>query len=141
MRLELTSKQDAFCRNVVAGMSNKDAYIAAYQNKSNDYTAQKEATKLLARDDIQKRIKELNKPLEIQAQSTALSEREKKRSIIWDRIESCILSGDDAAIARYMDILNKMDSEYININRNIDENKTEINTLDTETLTALAGIN
>ena len=130
----LTSKQEVFCRNIVSGMSGKDSYIAAYKNKSNDNTAYKESMKLLARCDIQDRIKELRKPLEIQAQTKALTERDKKKTIIWEEIDNARSTGDHAAIARYMDILNKMDAEYININKDISEDKTTLEGIDNDTL-------
>ena len=133
----LTSKQELFCKNIVSGMSGKDSYIAAYQNKSNDNTAYKESMKLLARTDIQDRIKELRKPLELHAQTKALSEYDRIKSLLWDRIEKCIESGDDAAISRHVEIINKMNHTYININKDISEDKTNIENLDNTTLLKL----
>lgn len=126
----LTPKQEKFCRCIVSGMTGKDSYIAAYNNNSNDNTAYKEAMKLLDRDDVQSRIKELSKPLELQAKTEALSEREKKRAWLWNMIEHAT---NDSDRIRAMDILNKMDSEYINIQR-IEKDETPISTLDTEKL-------
>lgn len=134
----LTPKQDKFCRCIVSGMSGKDSYIEAYANNSNDNTAYKEAMKLLDKADIQDRIKELKKPLELHAKTQALSEREKKRSICWERIEYCTSIGDDSGAARWMDILNKMDADYININKNIEDKPAEIVNLDTDALKRLA---
>ena len=108
-----------------------------YQNKSNDNTAYKESMKLLARTDIQDRIKELRKPLELHAQTKALTEYDRIKNLLWDRIEHCIASGDDAAIARYTDQLNKMNHTYININKDITEDKTNIENLDNVTLLKL----
>jgi hypothetical protein len=133
----LTSKQENFCINIVAGMNGKDSYMAAYQNKSNDNTAYKESMKLLSRSDIQDRIKELRKPLELQAQTKALTERDKKKAIIWEELDNAREQQDHVAIARYLDILNKMDQEYININKDISEDKTNIESLDTDTLSKL----
>lgn len=135
--MALTMKQKTFCQNIVAGMTYKDAYKAAYNTKASEQVLYNESSKLMLREDINDYIKTISKPLEQAAQSKALTEREKKRSIIWDRIEQCIQSGDDSAIARYMDILNKMDAEYININRNIDEQQNNITELDTTTLLRL----
>ena len=129
----LTEKQKSFCREYVKNNGNAtQAYLMAYDSKS-ETSASIEASKLLRRDDITGYIKTLNKPMENRIQN----EREKKRSIIWERIEQCIVSGDDASIARYMDILNKMDAEYININRNIDEKPTTITNLSTAALERL----
>ena len=117
-------------------MSGKDSYITAYENNSNDNTAYKEAMKLLDREDIQARIKELRKPLELHAKTTALSEREKKRAWLWDMIEN---AANDSDRIRAMDILNKMDSEYINIQR-IEKDDTPIQELDTDKLIELTKI-
>ena len=134
--MSLTPKQEKFCQCIVSGMSGKDSYLTAY-NCDSDNAAMVESTKLLKRDDITERLKELRKPIENLAITQALSEREKKKAIIWERINACIQNNDDAAVARYMDILNKMDSEYININRNITEDNTNISELDTDNLIKL----
>lgn len=136
--MSLTPKQEKFCQCIVSGMSGKDSYMAAYDCNGSDQMLYNESSKLLAREDIQERLKILRKPLERQAVATAISEREKKRSIIWERIEYCISQGNDNAVARYMDILNKMDSEYLNINVNRDDTTTPLDNLDAETLKALA---
>jgi phage terminase small subunit len=131
--MALTEKMKSFCREYVSnGGNGTQAYLKAY-NSNSEVSASREANKLLYRDDITDFINTLNKPLN----NKITNERDKKRSIIWERIEVCQNNGDDAAIARYMDILNKMDAEYININKNIDEQQTNINELDTTTLLRL----
>ena len=132
----LTPKQEKFCQCIVSGMSGKDSYITAYENNSNDNTAYKEAMKLLDREDIQARIKDLRKPLELHAKTTALSEREKKRAWLWNMIENAT---NDSDKIRAMDILNRMDSEYINIQR-IEKDDTPISELDTDKLIELTKI-
>ena len=136
--MSLTPKQEKFCQCYASGMSGMDSYKAAYDTNGKDSTINIEAVRLLARDDIQERIKALQKPIILAAQSNAISEREKKRSIIWEGIEACRISGDHAGIARYMDILNKMDSEYVNVNRNIEDKTADIKELDTSVLERLA---
>lgn len=132
--MALTEKQKAFCREYFSNRGNgTQAYLTAYDGNS-EVAASIESSKLLARDDIQEYLHALNKPLETKARS----EREKKRSICWERIEYCTSIGDDAGAARWMDILNKMDSEYININRNIQDDQTAISNLDTNTLRLIA---
>ena len=42
-------------------------------------------------------------------------------------------------MARWMDILNKMDAEYININRNINDTAEQLSELSTEQLQQLIG--
>lgn len=134
--MSLTPKMEKFCQCIVSGMSGKDSYITAYNNKSNDNTAYKESMKLLVRSDIQDRIKELNKPLEIQAQSKALSARDKQIKAIEDRIEVCISNNDETSLIRYYDMLNKI----YNLYKDQEDTKKEENTfdnIDTNTLLKL----
>jgi hypothetical protein len=128
--MALTFKQEEFCRNIVKGMSYKDAYIDAYNSKGSDQNAYNEGSKLMLREDIQARVKLLSKPLETAAQQTALTEREKKRAVLWEIINT----GDNNDKCRAMDILNKMDSEYVNVNVNDNRNAPDLSKLD---LTAL----
>ena len=134
--MALTPKQEKFCQCIVSGMSGKDSYITAYDTKGNDNTVYVESTRLLDREDIQARIKALSKPLETKAIASALSEREKKRAWLWNMIENAT---NDSDKIRAMDILNKMDSEYINIQR-IEKDETPINELDTDKLIELTKI-
>lgn len=135
--MSLTPKQEKFCQCIVSGMSGKDSYLTAYDCNS-DTTAYQESYVLLQRDDIKEYISTLKKPIEKHVINTAISERDKKRSICWTEIERCIAERDSNGAARWMDILNKMDSEYININRNIQDDQTAISNLDTNTLRLIA---
>lgn len=126
----LTPKMEKFCQCIVSGMSGKDAYITSYENNSNANTAYKEAMKLLDRNDIQARIKELRKPLELQAKTQALTEREKIKNKLWEIINNSDTNDSDRL--RAMDILNKMNAEYINIQRVEHDNSME--TVDTDKL-------
>ena len=133
---KLTPKQEKFCQCIVSGMSAKDSYIEAYDTNASDKVIYNESSKILAREDVTKRLEELRKPLVNHAQSKAISEREKKRSWLWDVINDINTSQSDKL--RAMDILNKMDAEYININRNIEDKAGDIKALDTSTLERLA---
>lgn len=126
---ELTQKMKDFCHEYMRCYDASQAYLATY-NTTDKKIAANEGSKLLKRDDVTAYLAELNKPL----QNTITNEREKKRRILWQRIERSIEKEDEAAIARYMDILNKMDLEYININRNIDDTGKELANLDTNKL-------
>lgn len=132
--MSLSPKQEKFCQCIVSGMSGKDSYLTAY-NCNSDRVAYNESNVLLKRDDITERIKELSKPVINHAQNLAISEREKKRCILWDFINN--KEKDDNIRLKAMDLLNKMDSEYININRNIEET-TDLNNLDIDTLKKLS---
>ena len=128
--MALTEKQKAFCREYFSNGGNAtDAYLTAYDSNS-PVSAAQEGYRLLQNNEITNYIKSLNAPLE----RKAISERDKKRSICWSEIERCIAERDSNGAARWMDILNKMDSEYININRNIQDDQTAISNLDTNTL-------
>ena len=134
--MSLTPKQEKFCQCIVSGMSGKDSYITAYENNSNDNTAYKESMKLLARDDIQSRIKELRKPLELHAQTTALTETERIKNILWTELENARQQQDHTAIARYTDQLNKLNNAYKD-NNIVDNNDNDISSLDTTKLVKL----
>ena len=127
--MALTEKMKVFAREYYKnGGNGTEAYLIAYDT-INRVTASREAHELLKRQDINEYIKALNIPQE----NKAISEREKKRAVLWDIINN----GDYADKCRAMDILNKMDAEYININRNIETHETEIINLDTNTLKQL----
>lgn len=131
MARNLTEKQKKFCREYISNNGNgTEAYLFAYNSKS-ETSAAIEANRLLKRDDITKYLDTLRKPLENQIHN----ERDKKRKWLWGMIDNPNVSESDRL--RAMDILNKMDSEYINITRN-EEVKTDISTLDIDTLTKLA---
>ena len=128
----LTEKMKHFCREYYTNGGNAtEAYLVAY-NTTSRITASRESYVLLKRPDVNEYLKELNLPNE----NKAISEREKKRDILWSFINDTTKSDNDRLKA--MDLLNKMDSEYVNINRNIDENKTDISNLDSDTLARIA---
>ena len=132
----LTPKQEKFCRCIVSGMTAKDSYMESYNSKS-ESAAMVEGMKLLKREDVTERIKQLSQPIETHAQTKAISERERKREIIWTEIENARSQQDHSAVARYLDILNKMDAEYININRNIDDTSEKLDGLDVDALKSI----
>lgn len=127
----LTEKQKNFCREYVRNNGNgTQAYLTAYNSKS-ETSAAIESSKLLRRDDITEYINTLNKPMENRIQN----EREKKRKVLWDIIHAPDANYND--ICRAMDILNKMDSEYISISKTIEDGTPDIKSLDTDTLIKL----
>lgn len=131
--MALTEKMKAFCREyMVNGGNGTQAYLTAYNWSGNTNGAEVEARALLKREDVSEYLKTLAIPLE----NKAISEREKKRSILWEFINNPSVSDGDRL--RAMDLLNKMDAEYININKNIDENKSDITHLDIEALKKLS---
>lgn len=135
--IKLTPKQDKFCRNIVSGMSGKDAYQNAYNSES-DQGAMVESCKLLKQDNIQERIAELRRPIEALIQADVKSEYDRIKTLAWERINLAIERNDDTMVTKYMDIINKMIGSYVNINHNINDNKPElIANLDTDKLKKL----
>ena len=132
----LTPKQEKFCRCIVSGMSAKDSYMESYNSKS-ESAAMIEGMKLLKRDDVTARIKQLSQPIETLAQTTALSERERIKKILWERLQRAVEREDDTVIVKITDQINRMNAEYINVNRNIDDTPDKLDDLDIDALKAL----
>lgn len=61
---KLTSKQEKFCHGVVQGLSQADAYRAAYDaGNMKPETVQNKAYQLMSRGDVRARVEELRKPV------------------------------------------------------------------------------
>lgn len=133
----LTQKQMNFCKAYIEnGGNGTQAYLTAYDSNSPS-AATIEACKLLGQSHIQEYLTKLRKPIEKAVKRKIINEREYKKKLIQERIDECIERGDDAAIARYIEIWNKMDGEYVNINKDITDHDAEIKNLDTATLLQL----
>lgn len=133
----LTQKMMNFCQEYVKnGGNGTEAYLAAYDSNSR-VSANIEASRLLDKEEVQAYLQKLRKPIEKAVKRKIINEREYKKKLIQDRINECIERGDDAAIARYLEIWNKMDGEYVNINKDITNHDEEIKQLDTATLLQL----
>lgn len=137
--MALTQKQENFCQNIVSGLSGKDSYLSAYDAKCSDQVAYNEASKLLLREDIQKRIFDIRKPLEKAAQIKALNARDQQIAFIQSRIEHCLAVDDEHSIIRYTDMLNKINALYKETET---EQKTDssVNNLDISVLKRLSGV-
>lgn len=134
----LTPKQMAFCEEYLKNGGNAtEAYVTAYDTEGGSF-APVEASRMLKREDIQAYIKKLRKPVEKAVIRKIVNERDYKKRIIQERLEACIAKDDDAGAARWMEIWNKMDGEYVNINKDITDHQTEIGNLDNATLLKLA---
>ena len=116
--MALTEKQKEFTREYFKnGGNGTQAYLFAYDSHS-ERAASIESSKLLDKKEVQEYLSALNKPMEKQA----ISEREKKRNWLWSMIENPSVKESDRLTA--MNILNKMDSEYMNINVNTQSDNT-----------------
>ena len=76
----------------------------------------------------------MRKPLEQAAVQTAMTEREKKRAVLWEIIET----GSPGDKCRALDILNRMDAEYLNVNINKNESTVNLNNIDLNALKSLS---
>jgi hypothetical protein len=123
----LTEKQQRFCRNIVAGMTNTDAYLNAYNHKGKITTAQVESTKLLNKGHIQEYIHTISQPKVINAQLDGLNAREQQIKEIQERINICKEKQDEQSLIRYYDMLNKIYALY----KESDAPKTTESTLTT----------
>jgi outer membrane protein assembly factor BamD (BamD/ComL family) len=137
MALTLTPKQEKFCQCIVSGMSGKESYKTAYNTSASQQVIYNEANKLLQRDDITERIKELRKPLENHITNTGISETERIKQILWEEIENARQQQDHAAIARYTDQLNKLNNAYKD--NSIVDNDNSLDNMDTSKLLKLVG--
>lgn len=127
--MALTMKQEKFCNEYVKTGNAIESYLTVYDSNSRS-AARIESSKLLQRDDITERIQALMKPI----QNKAINEADKKRQWLWNIIEDETQATSDRL--RSMDILNKFDGSYGNI-KTVEEDKTEIQQLDTATLLRL----
>jgi phage terminase small subunit len=111
--MPLTEKQKNFAREYFTNGGNAtQAYLFAYDSNS-ERAASIEASRLLDKPEIQAYIGTLNKPLE----RAAIAERETKRQWLWNMINNSAAKDSDRLTA--MQILCKMDQEFVNINANI----------------------
>ena len=127
----------AICEEYVKnGGNGTQAYLAAYDSNSKT-TAVIEASRMLDKPEIQQYLLKLRKPIEKAVKRKIINEREYKKKLIQERIDECVERGEDAAIARYIEIWNKMDGEYVNITKDITDSEANIKELDTSTLLKL----
>jgi aldehyde:ferredoxin oxidoreductase len=131
--MALTPKQERFCQCVASGMSYKDAYITAYETKGKDTTVYTESGKLAIREDIQARIKTLQKPLEDAAKIQGLNAREEQLQFITDRIQVCKEKQDETSLIRWVDMKNKILGLYAT-QEETKENDNSLTNLDTSIL-------
>jgi len=105
---ELNNKQKIFCREYVKNGSNGTAaYMKAY-SKCTEETARRNASKLLTNTDIQNYIKELQDKAESKDIMTTIQKKEfLTKMILKDK------KANRSDKLKALDILNKMDGEYI----------------------------
>lgn len=103
----LTAKQENFCLNIAKGMTQSDAYRNAYDaDNMTDKQIWEEASKVASNPKVSKRINELREKAESKAIMSAIERKEWLTSVIK---EDNLVSDKMKAV----DILNKMDGEYV----------------------------
>ncbi len=104
----LTDKQETFCQKIIEGMSQADAYRAAYSpKKMSDKTIWENASRLMANDKVVARVKELR---DIVATPSIMSAQERLEWL------TGIIKSDEETTAdklKASDQMNKMQGEYI----------------------------
>lgn len=112
-RAACTAKESEFARLVATGTPQVDAFIAVYGDGGMARkTIADRASVLSNRPNVFQQIEKLKKELDKNKMEEVQRDFERKISLIWERIEICKEAGDEAAIARYIDILNKMEGHY-----------------------------
>jgi phage terminase small subunit len=107
-RSMLTAKQEKFIQNIVAGMTQRQAYKDAYDAENmTDNSIDVEACKLFNNPNVALRYKELLEKLEHKAIMTALDKRKMLKEIA-ESSENSVLERLKA-----VDIDNKMAGEYV----------------------------
>lgn len=124
MANRLTPKEEIFCMAIVEGKTQYEAYCTAYNTKTDRRnTVDSNAWKVLAKPHIQERIAELKQKKDDRKMFIDILDMNKRYALLNEQIEVARQNNDHAAIARYMDIINKMTGAYVNITKDISDNK------------------
>lgn len=108
MKDKLTAKQEKFITNIIKGMTQREAYKAAFKPENmKDKTVDEKACRLFNDGKIQARYNELLKELEDEAVMTAIEKRKLLKEMALDKDNSI----NDRLKA--LDIDNKMAGEYV----------------------------
>ena len=102
----LTAKQEAFVQNIIQGMNQADAYRSAYNtSRMTDKSIWEKASELAHNVKVSARIAELRE----QAMTPKVMNAQRRREKLTELADS-----DDANVAmKAIDLLNKMDGEYV----------------------------
>ena len=105
---KLTPKQEAFCKAIaIDDMNYSDAYRKAYDTENmSPFTINEKASRLKDKDKIATRINELRKMVDTPRIMNARQRRERLSRIAEN-------SPDENAQMKAIDLLNKMDGEYV----------------------------
>lgn len=135
--VKLTDKENKFCMAICDGYSQYDAYKIAFNPKTeNRNSIDAMASKVAKKTEVQNRIKELRERRIDAKIYNDINDINKRYAIIWERIEACRKDGNDAAIAKYMDIINKMTGTYVEYKKDL-SNDNPLKDVTTEQLQSI----
>lgn len=104
----LTPKQEVFAQKIVEGMSQADAYRSAYSTKNtSDKTIWENASRLMADSKVKARVQELRDQIATKSIMTAQERMEWLTRLIYNEEEGT------SEKLKAIDLLNKMDGEYV----------------------------
>ena len=104
----LTAKQEQFVQNIIQGMSQSDAYRSAYNaRKMSDNAVYREASLLMNNPKVTQRLSELSS----RADRRKIMSAQERLEWLTERITDDDL--DINARLKALDIMNKMDGEYV----------------------------
>lgn len=121
----LTTKKEFFARKIVEGMSQADAYRAAYSTKDMSHkTVWEKASRLMADDKVRARVQELRDQMALESVMTAEErlrfltrvvrgeEKEKLTQVIDGQTIDVEVASALKIKLNALDIMNKMTGEY-----------------------------
>lgn len=139
---ELTFKERMFADGILEGKTQYQSFIDAYDVKTKKRSSiDCMASNIKNKERVKNYIESVKKRVEMRKKYGLSLDIEDRKELIYERINACMEKGDDTSVARYMDLLNKMEQSYVNINKNIDEKDTNISALSTDELKKLVNSN
>ncbi len=140
----LNAKQEMFVQNLVKGMSQRAAYKKAYNATYDPKAIDSKACNLFNSDKIQARYKELMKEIKDQSIMTAIERRKWLTDVIngkeLETVEITLPDGQKELVGskeadlntkmKAMDMLNKMDGEYITNHKISGDKDNPVNIVD-----------
>lgn len=134
---KLTEKEFKFCNAVAQGYNQYEAYVMAYNPKTdNRASIDTMACRLAKKDYIQEKINSLTHATETALGLELANDKNKRITFIWERINACLAKNDENNVVKYIDMLNKLAGDYKNINVNENDIKP-LSTMSNEDLNKL----
>lgn len=136
--MALTEKQLKFVEYLAMGMSQKDAYCRAYDTKTkNQNTLAVNACKVANNPEVKAYLELVKESKQNVLAVMATKDQANIRTLINQRIEHCIKNNDENNVVKYIDMLSKLNGDYININRNVSDESKALQNLSTDELKRL----